>query len=53
MWLIVLVSIHGVSDIETARHSMGGHGYSTFAGLGCLYVDFLPAVTCVDLANIG
>ena len=51
--LKVLVSTHGVSDIETARRSMGGHGYSTFAGLGRLYVDYLPAVTCVVLADIG
>jgi len=45
--LKVLVSTHGVSDIETARRSMGGHGYSAFAGLGRLYVDYLPAVTWV------
>ncbi|KAG1744608.1 acyl-CoA dehydrogenase/oxidase C-terminal [Suillus paluster] len=43
--LKVLVSTHGVSDIETARRSMGGHGYSAFAGLGRLYADYLPAVT--------
>ncbi|OJA14153.1 hypothetical protein AZE42_09596 [Rhizopogon vesiculosus] len=43
--LKVLVSTHGVSDIETARRSMGGHGYSAFAGLGRLYIDYLPAAT--------
>ena len=45
--LKVLVTTHGVSDIETSRRSMGGHGYSAFAGLGRLYVDTLPTVTCV------
>ncbi|KAF8147662.1 peroxisomal oxidase [Crassisporium funariophilum] len=43
--LKVLVSSNGVQDIETARRSMGGHGYSTFAGLGRLYADYLPSVT--------
>jgi acyl-CoA oxidase len=45
--LKVLCSTHGASDIETARRSMGGHGYSAFAGLGRLYIDYLPAATCV------
>jgi len=31
--LKVLVSTHGVSDIEAACRSIGGHGYSTFTGL--------------------
>ena len=43
--LKVLVSSCGVQDIETARRSMGGHGYSAFAGLGRLYADYLPSVT--------
>lgn len=43
--LKVLVSSRGVQDIETARRSMGGHGYSAFAGLGRLYADYLPSVT--------
>jgi len=45
--LKVFVTTHGITDIETARRSMGGHGYSAFAGLGRLYVDYLPSVTCV------
>jgi acyl-CoA oxidase len=45
--LKVLVSSTGVQDIEVARRSMGGHGYSAFAGLGRLYNDYLPSVTCV------
>ena len=32
-------------DIETARRSMGGHGYSAYAGLGYLYANYLPAAT--------
>lgn len=43
--LKVLVSSTGVQDIEVARRSMGGHGYSAFAGLGRLYADYLPSVT--------
>ena len=45
--LKVLVTNSGVQDIETARRSMGGHGYSAFAGLGRLYADYLPSVTYV------
>ncbi|CAA7261995.1 unnamed protein product [Cyclocybe aegerita] len=43
--LKVYVSTNGVADIETARRSMGGHGYSAFSGLGRLYADYLPSVT--------
>uniref|UniRef100_A0A8H7XY14 Acyl-coenzyme A oxidase n=1 Tax=Psilocybe cubensis TaxID=181762 RepID=A0A8H7XY14_PSICU len=43
--LKVYVSSSGVQDLETARRSMGGHGYSAFAGLGRLYADYLPSVT--------
>jgi len=43
--LKVVVSNTGVQDLEVARRSMGGHGYSAFAGLGRLYADYLPSVT--------
>ncbi|RDB17664.1 Peroxisomal acyl-coenzyme A oxidase 1 [Hypsizygus marmoreus] len=43
--LKVLCSTMGVQDLEVARRSMGGHGYSAFAGLGRLYADYLPSVT--------
>ncbi|KAG1844706.1 peroxisomal oxidase [Suillus subluteus] len=43
--LKVFVTTHGIADIETARRSMGGHGYSAFAGLGRLYIEYLPAAT--------
>lgn len=43
--LKVLVSTTAIQDIETARRSMGGHGYSDFAGVGRLYADYLPAAT--------
>ena len=49
--LKVLVTNSGVQDIETARRSMGGHGYSAFAGLGRLYADYLPSVTYVLLSK--
>ncbi|KAF9234864.1 peroxisomal oxidase [Melanogaster broomeanus] len=43
--LKVLVSTATVTDLETARRAMGGHGYSAFTGIGRLYADYLPAVT--------
>lgn len=43
--LKVMVTTMSVYDIEVARRSMGGHGYSAFAGLGRLYADYLPATT--------
>ncbi|KAF9450509.1 peroxisomal oxidase [Macrolepiota fuliginosa MF-IS2] len=43
--LKVLVSTSGVQDVEVARRSMGGHGYSAFSGLGRLYADYLPSAT--------
>ncbi|KAF8882820.1 acyl-CoA oxidase [Infundibulicybe gibba] len=43
--LKVLVSTTGVHDLEVARRSMGGHGYSAFAGLGRIYADYLPSTT--------
>lgn len=43
--LKVFVTTHGIVDIETARRSMGGHGFSAFAGLGRLYIDYLPSAT--------
>ncbi|PFH50109.1 hypothetical protein AMATHDRAFT_61772 [Amanita thiersii Skay4041] len=43
--LKVMVSMTGVQDLEVARRSMGGHGYSAFSGLGRVYADYLPSVT--------
>ena len=43
--LKVLVSTSSVQSIETARRSMGGHGYSAFAGLGRVYAEHLPSAT--------
>ncbi|KAJ7235654.1 peroxisomal oxidase [Mycena rebaudengoi] len=43
--LKVLVSSTGIQDLETARRSMGGHGYSAFAGVGRLYADYVPSAT--------
>lgn len=34
-----------VEDVEVARRSMGGHGYSAFAGLGSVYASHLPSAT--------
>ncbi|KAJ7653680.1 peroxisomal oxidase [Mycena polygramma] len=43
--LKVLVTTTCIQDLETARRSMGGHGYSAFAGVGKTYADYLPAAT--------
>ncbi|KAI0830358.1 acyl-CoA oxidase [Trametes gibbosa] len=40
-----LVSTIAIQDLETARRSMGGHGFSDFAGVGRLYADYLPSAT--------
>lgn len=46
--LKVLVSTVAIQDLETARRSMGGHGFSDFAGVGRLYADYLPGATSVS-----
>ena len=43
--LKVLVSTSAIADLETARRSMGGHGFSAFAGVGRMYADYVPAAT--------
>ncbi|KAK0445628.1 peroxisomal oxidase [Desarmillaria tabescens] len=43
--LKVLCTATTMDDIESARRSMGGHGYSAFAGVGKIYADYLPSVT--------
>ncbi|EIW56394.1 acyl-CoA oxidase [Trametes versicolor FP-101664 SS1] len=43
--LKVLVSTVAIQDLEAARRSMGGHGFSDFAGVGRLYADYLPGAT--------
>ncbi|KAJ7617161.1 peroxisomal oxidase [Roridomyces roridus] len=43
--LKTLVTTSSIQDVETARRSMGGHGYSAFAGLGKLYADTVPSAT--------
>jgi acyl-CoA oxidase len=43
--LKVLVTTMGIHDIEVARRSMGGHGYSAFAGLGRIYAEHLPSAS--------
>lgn len=43
--LKVLCTTTGIADIESARRSMGGHGYSAFSGMGELYGDYLPSAT--------
>jgi len=46
--LKILVTTTGIQDVEIARRSMGGHGYSAFAGLGRIYAEYLPSASCVQ-----
>ncbi|KAJ4480822.1 peroxisomal oxidase [Lentinula aciculospora] len=43
--LKVLCTTTSVQDIENARRSIGGHGYSAFSGVGRFYADMIPSVT--------
>ncbi|GAW04591.1 acyl- oxidase [Lentinula edodes] len=43
--LKILCTTSSVQDMENARRSMGGHGYSAFSGIGRLYADVIPSVT--------
>ncbi|ESK95258.1 acyl- oxidase [Moniliophthora roreri MCA 2997] len=43
--LKVLSSTIAAQDLETARRSMGGHGYSIFSGVGQIFAEFVPAAT--------
>ncbi|KAF8522758.1 acyl-CoA oxidase [Hysterangium stoloniferum] len=43
--LKVLVASSASADLETARRSMGGHGYSAAAGIGTLWANWVPANT--------
>ncbi|KAF8591665.1 acyl-CoA oxidase [Ramaria rubella] len=43
--LKILVTSSTSADLETARRSLGGHGYSAVAGIGRLWADWVPANT--------
>ena len=43
--LKVLVASSTSADLETARRSMGGHGYSAAGGVGNLWANWVPANT--------
>ncbi|OCH87691.1 acyl-CoA oxidase [Obba rivulosa] len=43
--LKVLVTTAAIQDLETARRSMGGHGFSEFAGVGRMYANYVPSAT--------
>lgn len=43
--LKVLITTLGINDVEVARRSMGGHGFSAFSGLGRTYADYVPSAT--------
>jgi acyl-CoA oxidase len=40
-----LASITAADGLEAARRACGGHGYSSFSGIGPFYADYLPNTT--------
>jgi acyl-CoA oxidase len=40
-----LASTTAADGLEAARKACGGHGYSSFSGIGPFYCDYLPNVT--------
>lgn len=40
-----LASSTAVDGLEVCRRACGGHGYSSFAGIGSWYADYLPTAT--------
>lgn len=40
-----LCSTIAAEGLEVCRRAMGGHGYSTFSGVGSWYADYLPTAT--------
>ncbi|CAK4009248.1 acyl- oxidase [Lecanosticta acicola] len=40
-----LCSSIAAEGLEVCRRAMGGHGYSTFSGVGSWYADYLPTAT--------
>lgn len=40
-----LASSTAVEGLEMCRRACGGHGYSSFAGIGAWYADYLPTAT--------
>lgn len=40
-----LASTTAADGLEQARRACGGHGYSSFSGIGQLFADYLPNVT--------
>lgn len=40
-----LASTTALDGLEAARRACGGHGYSSFSGIGPFYADYLPNIT--------
>lgn len=50
--LKVLVTSSVSADLETARRSMGGHGFSAVAAIGTMWANWVPANTQAQSANV-
>lgn len=45
--LKALASTTAAEGLEVCRRACGGHGYSSFSGIGSWYADYLPTTTSV------
>lgn len=43
--LKALATTAAAEGLETARRACGGHGYSSFSGIGAWYADYVPTTT--------
>lgn len=43
--LKALASTIAAEGLEACRRACGGHGYSSFSGIGSWYADYLPTIT--------
>ena len=46
-----LASSTAAEGLEACRKACGGHGYSSFSGIGPWYADYLPTITWYVLAS--
>lgn len=51
--LKALGSTTAAEGLEVCRRACGGHGYSSFGGIGAWYADYLPTTTVRTLSPLG
>ena len=50
--LKALTSTTAAEGLEVCRRACGGHGYSSFSGIGSWYSDYLPTTTWEGMSNV-